>query len=444
MALQNGRGVTAAGRRFNTSLALISSQVARLVLGAVFWIVAARLVPAEDVGLAAAAIALIGICVSLSYFGTGAAVIRLFPGFRAYPRPLLAKALRTVLMSSLVLGAVVLVIARWSRGELSAVSSSALSSTTFLAGCIFGALVVLGDQVSIAMWRGRDALLRAVSGGGAMILALAVLASIEDKISDVVIVFCWTLGMGVAVAINGVQLAGELRASDNANGPRLLLRTRELLRVGVPNHVLSLLDIAPAFVLTLIVAETLAPETAAYWYTVWMASTAVLIIPGTFGMTLFAAAVESGPALGATVRQSVRNTLAVGGAAALCLAAVAGEVLRLFGDDYAEAGTTPLRVLMLGIVPLAFVHAYLGACRATDRTWEAARAILVGGSLGIVGATIGAVEDGLVGVAVAWLAAQALTAIWAAWRLRRLVHEMRQPRPLLPDEREVDDSVCES
>jgi O-antigen/teichoic acid export membrane protein len=162
-----------------------------------------------------------------------------------------------------------------------------------------------------------------------------------------------------------------------------------------------------------------------------MAATVVFIIPGTFGMTLFAAVVEPTAALEATVRHSIRNTLAVGGVAALFLAALGGQLLRLFGNDYSDAGTTPLRLLMLGIVPLAFIHAYLGVCRATDRTWEAARAILVGGTLGIVGATIGAMQDGLVGVATAWLVAQALTGTWAIWRLRRL-RERRQPARALP------------
>jgi O-antigen/teichoic acid export membrane protein len=406
-------------RRLNTSLALISSQVARLALGAVFWIVAARLFATESVGLAAGAIALIGLCVNVSFFGTGAAVIRLFPDFRAQPGPLLEKAIRMVLATSFVLGGIVLVVARWFLGDLSVVSSSALAATTFLAGCVFGALVVLGDQVSIAMWRGRDALVRAVAGGTLMIVAVIALAAMGDEASELPILVSWSLGMGVAVAINAVQITSALRTRETPERARRV-GLWALLRVGVPNHILSLLDITPAFVLTIIVAEVLAPEDAAYWYTLWMAATVVFIIPGTFGMTLFAAVVE--PALGveATVRRSIRNTLVVGGVAALFVAALSGQLLRLFGQDYSEAGATPLRLLMLGIVPLAFIHAYLGVCRASDRTWEAASAILVGGCLGIVGATIGAVHDGLVGVATAWLTAQALTGLWSIWRLRTL------------------------
>ena len=71
-------------------------------------------------------------------------------------------------------------------------------------------------------------------------------------------------------------------------------------------------------------------------------------------------------------------------------------------------------------MPLALVHAYLGVCRALDRPWEAAAAILTGGALGVVGTAIGASVDGLVGVATAWVTAQSLTAIWSVWRLRSL------------------------
>ena len=47
---------------------------------------------------------------------------------------------------------------------------------------------------------------------------------------------------------------------------------------------------------------------------------------------------------------------------------------RPLGDDYAASGAAPLRILVIGIVPMAFVQGYFAVCRGTGRLREAVAA----------------------------------------------------------------------
>jgi hypothetical protein len=70
-------------------------------------------------------------------------------------------------------------------------------------------------------------------------------------------------------------------------------------------------------------------------------------------------------------------------------------------------------------------------CLPSDGSaWEGAGVIFVGGAVGVAGATMAATSEGLLGVAVAWLAAQAATGTWAAWRLKMVGARREEPAAL--------------
>jgi O-antigen/teichoic acid export membrane protein len=95
-------------------------------------------------------------------------------------------------------------------------------------------------------------------------------------------------------------------------------------------------------------------------------------------------------------------------------------MLSLLGHRYAAAGAAPLRILVLAILPLTFIQAYYGACRATHRLPEALCTGAVSGALSIAVAAVAGPAYGLKGMAAAWLGAQLVTGAWAGWRLWRV------------------------
>ena len=65
---------------YSNALYLMIASAASALLGFVFWIIVARFYTPEDVGLASAAIAAIGLLALFSYLGLGAGLVRFLPG----------------------------------------------------------------------------------------------------------------------------------------------------------------------------------------------------------------------------------------------------------------------------------------------------------------------------------------------------------------------------
>jgi O-antigen/teichoic acid export membrane protein len=121
-----------------------------------------------------------------------------------------------------------------------------------------------------------------------------------------------------------------------------------------------------------------------------------------------------------SVRRGIRTALAVGIPAAVALALGAHLALSVLGPHYAGEGAAPLRILVLAVLPMAFVQAYFASCRARRALNEA---IIAGWAcaLASVGAAMAAgATYGLVGMAVAWVLVQYATGLWSFVRLRSL------------------------
>jgi Na+-driven multidrug efflux pump len=125
------------------------------------------------------------------------------------------------------------------------------------------------------------------------------------------------------------------------------------------------------------------------------------MVPVQTGIATFAEVARDPARLDDTLARSLRSSLTLGCATAIGLVILAGPLLSLLGPSYAEDGSTPLRVLAAGVVPVSFTYAYFAACRGLR---EPQRAIPLGwGGVGLVLLlTVPALElGGLTAMAVA-------------------------------------------
>lgn len=403
-----------------SSLNLIGGKVATMGLGFVFWLLAARLFSVTEVGLAAGAVAAVMLCTQLALVGLGSAVIVHFPAHQRAPSKLLDTAFTMVALSALAAGGVFMLIATWFFDELSIVAAVPLFAFAFLSMSVLGTAGILFDQISTALRRGDQALGRALLFGPVSISLLAVLAVAGDAAGAVTIFSTWVGGALAACLLGCVQLRRCL--SRYRYRPRLHQDlARRLLRIGLPNHALTLTERAPGLVLPIVVTELISPTANAAWYSAWMMAWVVYIVPIQVGLTTFAEAAHRPESLPKLVRHAIRSSLVLGGIGAVVLVAVAPHVLSLLGPAYASAGTTPLRILVFAVVPLTFVQAYFVQCRSTGRLVEATAVGAASGVVSIAGAALAATTYGLNGMAAVWLATQCVTAACALWLLLRKV-----------------------
>jgi O-antigen/teichoic acid export membrane protein len=281
-----------------------------------------------------------------------------------------------------------------------------------------GTAGILLDQVSTALRRGDRALARALLFAPVTITLLAALGAVGDAAGAVTIFSPWVVGALAACVLGSVQIHRSLsRYRYRLRIHRQL--ARRLLVVGLPNHALTLTERGPGLILPIVVTELISPAANAAWYAAWMMSWVVYIVPIQIGLTTFAEAAHSPAALPRLIRHAIRSSLVISCGAAAVLALIAPYALSILGPEYASEGTTPLRILVLAVIPLSFVQAYFTRCRSTGRLAEATFVGTASGVVSVGGAALAALAYGLEGMAVVWLATQLATAGWAVWRLRR-------------------------
>jgi O-antigen/teichoic acid export membrane protein len=415
--VRHARGAEA--RVLVSGIGLIAGRVASMGLGFIAWLVAARLYPPSEVGVASGLVAAMMLCVQIALFGIGSAAIATYTHHQGAPSRLLNSGATAVIATSAAIGLGFLGVAAVAFDELR-VAITPSYAVAFLAMTVFGTLNTFYDHASIALHRGEQVLVRNAAFGLISILGILSIPQLVDVSGSLAIVASWAAA-GVAACVLAVV---QLRRRVPSFRPRVAIDlplARELVNTGVPNWLLTLTERAPALILPILVTELLSPTTNAFWYAVWMMGWVVLIVPISIGQTLFAEVTQRPRAIASAVARAVRSSLALGVVAAIGLAILAEFALGLLGEAYAAAGALPLRVLVLAVVPFTLTQAYYAVCRARGALGEA---VVMGTIVGVaaLGITLaGGILGGLLGMAIGWLCVHALAGLWAALRIRSLV-----------------------
>jgi O-antigen/teichoic acid export membrane protein/glycosyltransferase involved in cell wall biosynthesis len=397
------------------SAGLIVGTVSNLGFGFLSWLLAARTFPAAEYGLASGIVSAMMLCVLIATLGIDSAVITLFPQHQAHPARLLKTAIGLVAGATLATAGAFLLLTRIVFANLGVIAETPAYLGLFLLLSVLGAINTLLDQISVAFRRGDQVPVRSVVAG-LLRLALVGLLPLAAGANFVVIIVAWVVGNLGACLLGAAQLWRVLvpGGATPAGEPPF---ARRLLRVGLPNYLLTLADRAPALILPIVATEIISPVANAYWYTVWMMALIVFIVPTAFGTSLFAEAARHPDALRAGIRRALRTSAVLGGLGAVVLGGVAPALLAILGPDYAAAGVTPLRILVATVLPLTLTQVYFAVCRGTRRLSEAvATAVLYGIAAVGLAALLGNMA-GLRGMALGWLGAQAVAGVWVGWRL---------------------------
>jgi O-antigen/teichoic acid export membrane protein len=414
LAAANGPIDRALGVAAN-ALSVMAGKTLTMGFGCMFWLLAAHDFARPEVGLAAGVVSAMMLCTQLAIGGVGSAVITCYSEHRRQPAGLLDTSATVVVLSALFASGVFLAAASLGLRHLSTVASHPLYAAAFTLMTVCGTLAILLDQLSIALGRGDQVLVRGLAFGAVTVLGLVLLPLMRHNADSFAIFAPWAIAGVVNVVLGVIQLRRLLPAYRYRW--RIEKGTVKLLtRHGFPNYALTLAERAPGLILPIIVIEVLTPAGNATWYVIWMMAWVVYTMPISAGLTLFAEGSNRPAELRSATRQAVRVALLAGLAASLVLAGLAHVGLSLLGASYGRTGATALRILLLAFVPLTFVQAYFATSRARRRLGEA---VIVGwltaaASIGV--ATVGGIFWGLTGMASGWLAVQTAAGAWALSR----------------------------
>src|SRR6266849_6569428 len=350
------------------SIYIMATGVATSAFGYIYWIVAAHIYSAYDVGLASALISVMTLTSALSNLGIGSALVQMLP--------------------------------RRETGYAWSLTLNAGLVTGTLAGLLAGAIVVvtlplLSSQFAIV---GHHAGYILALVAGVPLITLSVLLAQADPLG---IFSSWVLA-GAVTLIGGLLLVSRLGRAYCLALRGMVGQVRSMLSSLAGHHFINLGGMVPMFLLPVFVTMRLSATDNAYFYTAMRLGDFFFMGSSAVAVSLFA----EGSHVADDLQRKVRSSAVIIGillCPAMLICFLGGRyIMLLFGPDYAQHGLPLLMILTIAAVPDAVTNVYVSVLRVHGRLRHAALL-----NLGMA----------LLTLALAWMLLPTLGIVGAGWAL---------------------------
>ncbi|MET9551523.1 lipopolysaccharide biosynthesis protein [Streptomyces sp. NPDC006645] len=400
---------------FRNAYALMLSTGVSAALGLGFWLVAARYYTEEAVGQGSAAIAAMRLLASLTATTMIGAVVRYVP--RA-GRATGALVWRAYAVSSAVVCAacVVFLLTLDLWGPSYAPLDGVTAGLLFTAACVAWALLTLQDGVLTGLRRAFWVPVgNAVFSLGKLLL-LVVFATVLPVLGVFV---SWAAAIALSVLPLGWlvfrRLIPRQAADDRDREPP---RPADIGRFLAGDSVGALFSLAMINLLPVMVAVRFDAAHNAFFYTAYTVGGTMEFMAINMASSLTAHASHSPERLAEGVRGALRRMTVLLVPVVLVLVVFAPQLLAPFGADYAEHGSTVLRLLAAAALPRVVVELYIGVLRVQGRTGMLA-ALQGAMCVSVLGSAVFLLGPaGISGAGLAMLLSMTLIALVAAPGLR--------------------------
>ncbi|HVW44792.1 MAG TPA: oligosaccharide flippase family protein [Amycolatopsis sp.] len=362
--LGSGQGMFADG------LALSASAAISAVAGMVGWILAARLLPAADVGHASAFVSGMLLVAGIAELGLGPAILRWLPRSGSLLRRLLSRSYVIVLAGGLVGGVVFVllpsgreVVAKFPGGiALFVVAAAAWTVFQFQDAVLTG----LRRARWVPIENGLFALARLI-----VLVALAPLAGAQGLLLSWIVPTVLAVLVVTALVFRRVRPPGE---------PGVLPDRREIVRLLAPTYPGTVCVVVLYNLIPLIMLHRFGAEANAVFFVVWTAINALDLAASVFVNPLVVRLSAEPGHTRALVGEAGRRLALVFVPLLVLGGVLAGVILLIFGKDY-TAGAGLFRILLVAQAPrlvvLLAIAVHLGQGRGTGvATLHAATAAL--------------------------------------------------------------------
>jgi O-antigen/teichoic acid export membrane protein len=401
------------------------------MLGLVFWVLAARLVDAHEVGVAAAAISAQTLLGTVTVLGIGTVLISDLP--RHDPRrqrQLILRGLVVVAVSSSAIGAGLVGLSPLFTENLKEALGDPLGATAFVVGVVAAAWAIVTDEAALGVRRSTVQVHRNLLASSLRFPITALLLALG--LTDAhVLQLCWVLPLLVSVPFALWRLRLPRRERGDRRGPSLRSDLVAYRGHALRNHALSLSLASASQMVPVIAGVTLASVANAEFAIAWLMATFVFLPPYLLAIALFAhGANVSTEEFRKSMEKTLPSSLLL--SALLCVGAwLLGEpVLLIFGGDYASESWKILALLVPAGLWMCFKDHLVALWRSQRRFGLATRLAGAALAIEITGATIGAVAGGAVGLCVGWLVAMAVEAVLSVPWLREAFGGLHWRSPL--------------
>jgi O-antigen/teichoic acid export membrane protein len=407
-------GAPGRGRMERRALALMTDTAANALLGMVFWVAAARLYTADEVGRASAIITAATLLCTLSQLNLGNVYARFLGGAGHRQRRMVFTGYAGVVGLAVVLGAAYAVL-----GPGAVLFADAWEAWLFPAAVAVLAIFVLQDMILISLDRAFWVPVENITWGVAKLGMLIALATVQPVHG---IVLSWIVPAIVALLAVTAYL---LFRKWPHHPPIAIPDRRELTSAVGGEYVIGLVSTAVPLALPLLVVHELGLAANAYFSVPWLFATSLSLLMWNVASILLVEAANRPDEMAALLRRALRMALLVGVAGGLGIWFLGPWLLSLLGPEYAESSRWLLRLTGLAAPAVAVVVVWTTAARSQGwlRRVLGLQLCIGAGILGLSSLLLG--TWGVTGIGAAFLMVQ-VTA--AAVVLRSLLRMVREPR----------------
>lgn len=379
---------------------LLATTGVTSAMGFAYWAIAARLFSQRAVGYGSATISAATLLGTIGMFGLGTVLIGELPRRQARRGGLVSAALLVSGLGSLVLGLGFALVAARLSSRFDQLTGTPLRTLLFGFSVMLMAVGLVFDQATIGVLRGGVQLFRNFVFSLAKLLLMPVAAIVLHDQFGAGITVSWACGMALSLAAAAIQL--------RLTGAAVLCRPdwavlRGLGKTALAHNWLNLAIAVPYSLIPVLVTVIVSPSANAAFYTAWMLSGFVYIVPQHLSTVLFAVASADPQVIARKLRFTLGISVLVGLPGSVVLGLGAHLALSLFGAGYARVATFPLVLLAIGYLPsIPKVH-YIAVCRAVGKVNRAAVVLTTFAVIEVAAAAAGGMLDGLIGLSVALL-----------------------------------------
>ncbi|MEU1318040.1 lipopolysaccharide biosynthesis protein [Streptomyces tibetensis] len=335
------------------------------VLGLGFWLVAARYYTEEAVGQGSAAIAAMRLLASITATTMIGAVVRFVPrAGRETGRLVWGTYVASSLVVALAAAVFLLTLDAW--GASYAPLGTPMAGAVFVAACVAWALLTLQDGVLTGLRKAEW-----VPAGNAVFSVgkLALLAVFAGTLPVLGIFVSWAVAIAFSTLPLGWLIFRRLiprqAAADRDKEPP---KIRDMGRFLAGDSLGALFSLAMINLLPVMVAVRFSAAENGYFYVAYTVGGTMEFMAINMASSLTAHASHDPRQLADGVRGALRRMTLLLVPVVAVLVVFAPYILTPFSPDYAEHGSTVLRLLALGALPRVVVELYIGVLRVQGRT----------------------------------------------------------------------------
>lgn len=392
---------------YSNAFYLMTASAASALLGFVFWIIVARFYSPEDIGLASAAIAAIGLLAAISYLGLGMGLIRFLPHAGENANSMINTVFTIGTLSSIIAAFVFIAgLGFWSPALLF-IRQNPIYLAAFIVFAIASTLWLLVGETFVAERRAGFVLANGLTFG---LLKLPLPMALASFFHSFGIFASWGISLGVALLLSILLFLPRAQPSYQPFFAINKKAVNDMLHYSFANYLSFLFWGVPGFILPIMVVNLMGAESNAYFYIAWAVGSVLIMIPNATATSLFAEGSYEEEKLGSNIWRSLKMTLLILAPAVILVSAIADKLLLLFGASYAENATTLLRLLAISTLPLAINIVYLNIKRVEKKL-----RVIVGLTALVAAVTLGLAylllpRMGINGIGIAWLVSQGIVA----------------------------------